>query len=98
MAADLTRIIGEAAETSHFIILRGTGSDFCVGRASMGKPPATPEEHISSKTLAYGSWMPFPQRPLRLTFGGRLLPGRTESGGDEVPPRGRTRLRAAPRG
>lgn len=39
MAADLTRIIGEAARTSHFIILRGAGSDFCVGRASMGEPP-----------------------------------------------------------
>ena len=49
MAADLTRIIGEAAETAHFIILRGAGSDFCVGRASMGKPPAAPQEALDRR-------------------------------------------------
>ena len=43
MAADLTRIIGEAAQTSHFIVLRGAGSDFCVGRSSMGRPAGSLE-------------------------------------------------------
>ena len=43
MAADLTRIISEAAQTSHFIILRGAGSDFCVGRSSMGRPAGSLE-------------------------------------------------------
>ena len=49
MAADLARIIGEAAQTSHFIILRGAGSDFCVGRASMGKPPAAQQEALDRR-------------------------------------------------
>ncbi len=49
MAADLTRIIGEAAHTSHFIILRGAGSDFCVGRSSMGRPPAAPQEALDRR-------------------------------------------------
>jgi enoyl-CoA hydratase len=49
MAADLTRIIGEAAQTSHFILLRGAGTDFCVGRASMGKPPAGPQEALDRR-------------------------------------------------
>ncbi|OGA44307.1 MAG: hypothetical protein A3G25_12230 [Betaproteobacteria bacterium RIFCSPLOWO2_12_FULL_63_13] len=49
MAADLTRIIAAESQTSHFIILRGAGSDFCVGRASMGKPPAAPQEALDRR-------------------------------------------------
>ncbi len=44
MAAELSGIIAEAGETSHFITLRGAGADFCTGRAGMGrKPEGRPE-------------------------------------------------------
>jgi enoyl-CoA hydratase len=33
MAAELTRLIDGAADSAHFIILRGAGEDFCTGRA-----------------------------------------------------------------
>lgn len=49
MAAELTSIIAAEAPTSHFIILRGAGSDFCIGRASMGKPPAAPQEALDRR-------------------------------------------------
>lgn len=49
MAAELTSIIAREAEASHFIILRGAGNDFCVGRATMGKPPAAPQEALDRK-------------------------------------------------
>lgn len=39
MAAELTRILTEAGETSHFVTLRGAGADFCTGRAGMGRVP-----------------------------------------------------------
>ena len=39
MAAELSGIIAEAGETSHFITLRGAGADFCTGRAGMGRKP-----------------------------------------------------------
>ena len=68
MAADLTRIIGEAAQTSHFIILRGAGSDFCVGRASMGKPsPAAPQEALDlrrSSEVVFDCYGAFRQSPV----------------------------------
>ncbi len=37
MATELTGILGEAGQTSHFIELRGAGADFCIGRARMGQ-------------------------------------------------------------
>ncbi len=39
MAVELTGIIAEAGENSHFITLRGAGDDFCTGRAGMGRVP-----------------------------------------------------------
>ncbi len=39
MAVELTGILAEAGETSHFISLRGAGADFCTGRAGMGRVP-----------------------------------------------------------
>lgn len=62
MAADLTRIIGEAAQTSHFIILRGAGSDFCVGRSSMGRPAGSPEalDRRRSSEVGFDCYGAFP--------------------------------------
>ncbi|MEX2035639.1 MAG: enoyl-CoA hydratase/isomerase family protein [Xanthobacteraceae bacterium] len=40
MVRELTRLIGEAAKNSDIVLLRGAGSDFCVGRAGMGARPA----------------------------------------------------------
>ncbi len=39
MAVELTQILAEAGETSHFVTLRGAGADFCTGRAGMGRRP-----------------------------------------------------------
>src|SRR5579863_8438271 len=41
MVAELTGIIGGADKTSSVVVLRGAGSDFCVGRAVMGSTPKT---------------------------------------------------------
>lgn len=38
MAAELTRLL-EGAADADFVILRGAGADFCVGRSSMGRRP-----------------------------------------------------------
>lgn len=38
MAAHLTTLLREAAERARFVVLQAAGDDFCVGRASMGKP------------------------------------------------------------
>jgi enoyl-CoA hydratase len=45
MAAELTRLLLGAGESSEIVVLRGAGEDFCVGRESMGKraPGAPPE-------------------------------------------------------
>jgi enoyl-CoA hydratase len=40
MARELTRLLGSAAETSHLVVLRGAGADFCTGRAA--PPPGAP--------------------------------------------------------
>lgn len=37
MAAELIRLLDEAADTAALVLLRGAGNDFCVGRASMGR-------------------------------------------------------------
>jgi enoyl-CoA hydratase/carnithine racemase len=40
MVRELTRLIRGAPKKSDIIVLRGAGSDFCVGRAGMGARPA----------------------------------------------------------
>jgi enoyl-CoA hydratase len=47
MAAELTRLILAAEATSRFVVLRGVGDDFCVGRATMGPPPGPPPEALA---------------------------------------------------
>ena len=66
MAADLTRIIGEAAQTSHFIVLRGAGSDFCVGRSSMGRPAGSLEalDRRRSSEVIFDCYGAFRQSPV----------------------------------
>jgi enoyl-CoA hydratase len=46
MAQEVTRLIGEASDDgTQCIVLRGAGSDFCIGRATMGQPqPPGPVE------------------------------------------------------
>ncbi len=43
MAAELARLIEEAAGTSRLVVLRGAGDDFCVGRDSGKRPSVQPE-------------------------------------------------------
>jgi enoyl-CoA hydratase/carnithine racemase len=40
MVRELTRLIRQAPKKSDIVLLRGAGSDFCVGRAGMGARPA----------------------------------------------------------
>jgi enoyl-CoA hydratase len=50
MAAELTKLLPEAADSSSLVVLRGAGSDFCIGRASMGRPqPAGPLEALERR-------------------------------------------------
>jgi enoyl-CoA hydratase len=48
MAAELTGILDRAADTSQFVLLRGAGPDFCVGRwHSGGSAPQFPPEALA---------------------------------------------------
>lgn len=50
MAAELTRLLNEAGQSSNLVLLRGAGKDFCIGRASMGRPrPAGPLEALERR-------------------------------------------------
>jgi enoyl-CoA hydratase len=50
MALELTRLINEARDSAHCILLRGAGADFCIGRAMMGQPqPQGPVEAYERK-------------------------------------------------
>ena len=46
MAVELAGILEGASTTSQFVVLRGAGADFCIGRAGMGPPPATQPEAL----------------------------------------------------
>jgi len=46
MALELAGIFEAAAETSQFVVLRGAGKDFCIGRAGMGEQPPTQPEAL----------------------------------------------------
>jgi len=46
MAVELAEIIEGAAATSQFVVLRGAGNDFCIGRAGMGQQPPTQPEAL----------------------------------------------------
>jgi enoyl-CoA hydratase len=50
MVAELTGIIESAEKTSRVVVLRGAGSDFCVGRAAMGQRPATEPDAFERRT------------------------------------------------
>ena len=41
MALELTQLLNSAHETAQFVVLKAAGKDFCIGRASMGRPPAS---------------------------------------------------------
>jgi enoyl-CoA hydratase/carnithine racemase len=46
MVAELTGIIAAADKAANVVVLRGAGSDFCVGRAAMGqRPPTEPDAY-----------------------------------------------------
>jgi enoyl-CoA hydratase len=42
MASALADMIAEAGKTSQIIVLKGSGKDFCLGRAQMGRPAGAP--------------------------------------------------------
>jgi enoyl-CoA hydratase len=46
MAVELAGVFEAAAETSQFVVLRGAGKDFCIGRAGMGQQPPTQPEAL----------------------------------------------------
>ena len=46
MAVELAGIFDAAAATSQFVVLRGAGKDFCVGRAGLGPQPTTQPEAL----------------------------------------------------
>jgi enoyl-CoA hydratase len=46
MAVELAGILDNAAATSQFVVLRGAGKDFCIGRAGMGQQPPTQPEAL----------------------------------------------------
>jgi enoyl-CoA hydratase len=50
MAQEVSKLIREAADFAHCIILRGAGNEFCIGRAMMGQPqPQGPVEAYDRK-------------------------------------------------
>src|SRR5215472_17566369 len=49
MAIALTRLINGAAEKSRLVVLRGAGKDFCIGRATMGRPAVMPEALVRKR-------------------------------------------------
>ncbi len=49
MAVEVARLINEAPDAAQCIVLRGAGSDFCVGRATMGQQPSGPVEALERK-------------------------------------------------
>jgi enoyl-CoA hydratase len=42
--AQVTGMLDDAAKSSRLILFKGAGNDFCMGRESMGLPPASPLE------------------------------------------------------
>jgi enoyl-CoA hydratase len=52
MVADLTKLVEGAAATSQLIVLRGAGSDFCVGRATGGARPAVEPEALERRRFS----------------------------------------------
>lgn len=52
MVVELTRIIEAADKSSSVVVLRGAGSDFCVGRATMGQRPATEPDAFERRTFS----------------------------------------------
>jgi enoyl-CoA hydratase len=49
MAAELTALVNGAAERADFVILRGAGEDFCIGRDGMGRRPPQQEEALNRR-------------------------------------------------
>ncbi|HEX2728096.1 MAG TPA: enoyl-CoA hydratase/isomerase family protein [Beijerinckiaceae bacterium] len=50
MAGRLAALLEEAAERARVVVLRAAGNDFCVGRASMGKPRDTRPEALALRS------------------------------------------------
>jgi enoyl-CoA hydratase len=48
-AAELTSLLSEKLDTAAYVVLRGAGDDFCVGRATMGVRPAGPDEALQRR-------------------------------------------------
>lgn len=46
MAADLAQMIDDAAKVSRFIVFRGAGEEFCLGREAMGQRPPNTEAYV----------------------------------------------------
>ena len=46
MAAELARMIDDAAKVSRFIVFRSAGEEFCLGREAMGQRPPNTEAYV----------------------------------------------------
>jgi enoyl-CoA hydratase len=66
MAVELANIFENAPPESQFIVLRGAGKDFCLGRAGMGQQPASQPEALELRRAnepvfqCYGSFRKSP--------------------------------------
>jgi enoyl-CoA hydratase len=49
MAAELARLLSDVPENASVIVLRGAGSDFCVGRDTMGRPRSDRPEALERR-------------------------------------------------
>lgn len=49
MARELTRLLHNAHPAARVVVLDGAGPDFCIGRASMGTPPALQPEALTRR-------------------------------------------------
>lgn len=49
MALELTRLLEGAGANARFVVLKGAGKDFCIGRESMGQAPATRPEALERR-------------------------------------------------
>ena len=76
MVRELTKLINGAAEKSDIVVLRGTGKDFCVGRAGMGARPAVEPTAYARRNFsdvvfdAYGAMRNCPIPIIAVVHGG----------------------------
>ena len=67
MAAELTELLGGAAERARCVILRGAGADFCVGRTTRGRHKPNSNEALDMRranTVVFDCYGAFRRTPV----------------------------------